>query len=123
MAYSEPDIHKTFDEQRRTLNIIRILAYLPSTMAPRLRCLRLSGQVNFADEILETLIAKSEARSQRAERIHDLVKDLRKVLDLAEKEAFDVSAGKGPSKLTQVLQEIQRENEWGQCESTVQYWY
>lgn len=117
MANSEPDIHKTFDKQRR------ILAYLPSTMAPRLRFLRLSGRVNFVDEILETLIAKSEARSQRAERIYDLVKDLRNILDLAEKEVSDLSAGKGASKLTQVLREIQRENEWGQCESTVQYWY
>lgn len=54
-------------------------------MALRLRCLRFSDRVNFADEILETLIAKTEARSQRAERIHYLVEDLRNILEKYQK--------------------------------------
>ncbi len=89
MADSLPDIYKTLDKQRRTLDITLVLAYLPSIMAPGLRCLRLSDRVDFADESLETLITKPEARSQRAEIVHDLVKDLRNILDLAEKETSD----------------------------------
>ncbi|KAL8855546.1 MAG: hypothetical protein Q9178_007815 [Gyalolechia marmorata] len=63
-------------------------------MALRRRCLLFADRVNYADKILETLMAETEGKSQRAEEIHRLVKDLRNILDLAERAASDVSAGK-----------------------------
>ena len=44
-------------------------------MDPRRKCLHLDGRANFTDEILEALIRKTEAESELAEEIHNLVKD------------------------------------------------
>ena len=46
------------------------------TMARPSQCLLFADRVNYADKILETLMAKTEGKSQRAEEIHSLVKDL-----------------------------------------------
>ena len=88
-------------------------------MALRSQCLIFADRVNFADKILEALIAETEGESQRAEEIHNLVKDLRHVLNLAKGVAFDVSAGKENGNLTQILRELQDKSEWRQYKSTV----
>ena len=65
-------------------------------------------------------MAKTEGKSQRAEEIHSVVKDLRNILNLAERAASDVSAGKENGDMTQLLRELQCKSEWRQCKSTVQ---
>ncbi|KAL9591830.1 MAG: hypothetical protein Q9179_007330 [Wetmoreana sp. 5 TL-2023] len=86
-------------------------------MALRCQCLLFADRVNYADKILETLMAETEGKSQRAEEIHHLVKDLRNILDLAERTASDVSAGKENSDLTQLLRELQCKSEWQQFDA------
>lgn len=71
-------------------------------------------KVNFADEILEKLIAKTEGESQPAQEIHNFVKDLRNILNLAERAASDVSAGEEHGDMTQILRELQKESKWQQ---------
>jgi hypothetical protein len=89
-------------------------------MAPRRHRLLLGKRVNFADEILEKLIARTEAECQPAQEIHNFVKDLRNILKLAERAASDVSAGEEHGDMAQILRELQKESEWQQCECTTQ---
>ncbi len=84
-------------------------------MALRAHRIHPAHKPNFADENLETLIAKTDS-SLSATNIHRRVRDLCNILSLAEEAAPELPADPNEATLAQVLQELQRKNDWRQCE-------
>ena len=76
-------------------------------MAAQARRVHPGPGVNFANEIPETLIAKTEDSSLTADNIHRLVEDLSGLLGLAEDAASELPAATDGATLAQVSRELQ----------------